>query len=128
MNLPIQKESSDTYYVQVQGYPPCELGRITIAPHPGARETRLWYDSQSSLISTYPNNRRPMMLKELLTLVILYLRSTLKSNKALAALRKLAPVLIEARDLLDEVIQTIPVETQAKARKLYLKGTDEHLF
>jgi hypothetical protein len=68
------------------------------------------------------------MLKELLTLVILYLRSTLKSAKALAALRKLAPVLIEARDLLDEVIQTIPVETQAKARKLYLKGTDEHLF
>jgi hypothetical protein len=128
MSLPIQKESSGTWLMRDAALLVYETGQTLSARLLAALAMELSSASQSDTISTYLNSRRPIMLKELLTLVILYLRSTLKSAKALAALRKLAPVLIEARDLLDEVIQTIPVETQAKARKLYLKGTDEHLF
>jgi len=61
-------------------------------------------------------------LKFFLSVVIMFLRSTLKSAKAVKALLAIAPWLIEARDLLDQVIATIPASVVAKHRKAIKAG------
>ncbi len=61
-------------------------------------------------------------LKLLLSMIVLYLRSSLKSPKALKALQAIAPYLIEARDLLDQVINSIPVSAVSAHRKAIKAG------
>ena len=58
----------------------------------------------------------------LLSMLVAFLRSTLKSAKAIAALQKYAPIFVEARDLLDQLIDSIPAKTVLKAQKAVAAG------
>lgn len=61
-------------------------------------------------------------LSVLLSMLISFLRSTLKSKAAIKALVAIGPILVEARDLLSQIIDTIPVQVIARIQKQLAAG------